>query len=80
MCKTYLKQYIDITKSVLKYIRNEIIELNEYLISEVELLTYVYDRINNSNFNDQIIIILIKAYIIILCIMEFTISIFLSLI
>lgn len=82
--KTFLTQYIaEITKTALKYVRDEITEPQEYLLKQVELcndiiellkqklnenefedlkitnsaevLTYVYDRMNNSNFNNQVI-------------------------
>lgn len=82
--KTFLTQYIaEITKTALKYVRDEITESQDYLLKQVELcndiiellkeklndnefedlkitdnaevLTYVYDRINNSNFNNQVI-------------------------
>lgn len=82
--KTFLTQYIaEITKTALKYVRDEITEQQEYLLKQVELcndiiellkqklnenefedlkitnraevLTYVYDRMNNSNFNNQVI-------------------------
>lgn len=82
--KTFLTQYIaEITKTALKYVRDEITEPQEYLLKQVELcndiiellkqklnenefedlkitnsaevLTYVYDRMNNSNFNNHVI-------------------------
>lgn len=82
--KTFLTQYIaEITKTALKYVRDEITEPQNYLLKQVELcndiiellkqklnedefedlkitesaevLTYVYDRMNNSNFNNQVI-------------------------
>ena len=82
--KSYLTQYIaEITKTALKYVRDEITEPQEYLLKQVELcndiiellkqklnenefeelkitdsaevLTYVYDRMNNPNFKNQVI-------------------------
>ena len=82
--KTFLTQYIaEITKTALKYVRDEITEPQEYLLKQVELcndiiellkqklnenefedlkitnsaevLIYVYDRMNNSNFNNHVI-------------------------
>ena len=82
--KNILTQYIaNITKTALKYIRDDIKDPNEYLLKQIEIcndiiellkeklqdkefeelkisesaevLTYVYSRINNTNFNNEII-------------------------
>lgn len=82
--KNILTQYIaNITKTALKYIRDDIKDSNEYLLKQIEIcndiiellkeklqdkefeelkisesaevLTYVYSRMNNTNFNNEII-------------------------
>ena len=82
--KTFLTQYIaEITRTALKYVRDEVAEPQDYLLKQVELcndiiellkqrlnenefeelkisesaevLTYVYDRMNNVSFNNQVI-------------------------
>ena len=82
--KNILTQYIaTITKTALKYIRDDIKDSNEYLLKQIEIcndiiellkeklqdkefeelkisesaevLTYVYSRMNNTNFNNEII-------------------------
>lgn len=82
--KAFLTQYIaEITKTALKYVRDEITEPQEYLLKQIEIcndiiellkqklnenefedlkiadsaevLTYIYDRINNTNYNNQVI-------------------------
>ena len=82
--KTFLTQYIaEITRTALKYVRDEVAEPQDYLLKQVELcndiiellkqrlnenefeelkisesaevLTYVYDRMNNVSFNNQVV-------------------------
>ena len=82
--KNILTQYIaNITKTALKYIRDDIKDSNEYLLKQIEIcnhmievlkenlqdkefeelkisesaevLTYVYSRMNNANFNNEVI-------------------------
>lgn len=82
--KNILTQYIaNITKTALKYIRDDIKDSNEYLLKQIEIcndiiellkeklqdkefeelkisestevLTYVYSRMNNTNFNNEVI-------------------------
>ena len=82
--KNILTQYIaNITKTALRYIRDDIKDSNEYLLKQIEIcndiiellkeklqdkefeelkisesaevLTYVYSRMNNTNFNNEII-------------------------
>ena len=82
--KNFLTQYIaDVTKTALKYVRDEITESQEFLLKQIELcndiiellkqklnenefedlkitdsaeiLTYVFDRMNNADFNNKVI-------------------------
>lgn len=82
--KNILTQYIvNITKTALKYIRDDIKDSNEYLLKQIEIcndiiellkeklqdkkfeelkisesaevLTYIYSRMNNTNFNNEVI-------------------------